>query len=673
MKNQLFDSPGLAASNRNSASQQLLLSKNSSNNNSPNNRLSADGDKFKYQTSHHHQAEIDDQSNPINIDFDRIEPGAILVYNKTKLIVVPETKFSNQFPNQTLNIAKNSSSNDQMLLPNYITIPDHHDDHDDKPRQLITRTDKESSSSSVNNKSQANIYSTISSINIGDNVNVNDDIVDDINIMVNHLPNSDMILTDFQRIGTNRNDTDVYRKSKIPEYRQSSRSNSTATTTSNRSSHARHLGSHHRGVNKSSIPTTTTATTTGTTTTNSTRTVKNLQIPSRPVPVYKTPEPFSNAIKCSEQLCKLPDCFCGGTEIPGELSVKDVPQLVLISFDDAVNDINWHIYEELLNSGRSNPNGCPIKATFYVSHEWTDYSQVQTLYSRGHEIASHSITHSFGESYTSQQWHNEIVGQREILHLYGGVNKADIRGMRAPFLQGGGNKQFEMLHEENFTYDSSMPVFENSPPFWPYTLDYTINHECMIAPCPTKSFPGIQIIDFLNHFKQKKTFHFLDFFLILGLWEIGLVMWQDLRGGRCSMGDACSNPSDENGVYDLIMKNFKRHYNSNRAPFGLYYHSAWFNSEHHRQGFLRVIDDLLTYYKDVYFVTKWELIQWIRNPTALKELYRVNLFSCARDPNRPPPCLHPNICNVGANSGVRFLKTCQPCPKRYPWLDDNGQ
>lgn len=64
----------------------------------------------------------------------------------------------------------------------------------------------------MNNKSQANIYSTISSINIGDNVNVNDDIVDDINIMVNHLPNSDMILTDFQRIGTNRNDTDVYRK-----------------------------------------------------------------------------------------------------------------------------------------------------------------------------------------------------------------------------------------------------------------------------------------------------------------------------------------------------------------------------------------------------------------------------------------------------------------------------
>lgn len=113
--------------------------------------------------------------------------------------------------------------------------------------------------------------------------------------------------------------------------------------------------------------------------------------------------------------------------------------------------------------------------------------------------------HTFGERFTKQKWHKEIAGQREILHLYGGVNRADIRGMRAPFLQAGGNKQFEMLHEDNFTYDSSMPVFENSPPFWPYTLDYSINHECMIAPCPTKSFPG----DYTPHKNifESKTYH----------------------------------------------------------------------------------------------------------------------------------------------------------------------
>lgn len=181
-----------------------------------------------------------------------------------------------------------------------------------------------------------------------------------------------------------------------------------------------------------------------------------------------------------------------------------------------------------------------------------------------------------------------MAGQREILHLYGGVKLEDVRGMRAPFLQIGGNKMFEMLHEANFTYDSSMPVFENSPPFWPYTLDYAINHECMITPCPSKSFPGV--------------------------WEVGMVMWIDLRGGRCSMGDACSNPPDDEGVYKMLLKNFNRHYKSNRAPFNLFYHSAWFNTQHHKKGFLRFLDHILGK-GDVWVLTNWQLIQWMRNPT----------------------------------------------------------
>lgn len=100
-------------------------------------------------------------------------------------------------------------------------------------------------------------------------------------------------------------------------------------------------------------------------------------------------------------------------------------------------------------------------------------------------------SHAFGEKFSKQQWTKEIQGQREILHLYGGVKLEDVRGMRAPFLQIGGNRMFEMLYESNFTYDSSMPVFDNKPPFYPYTLDYTINHECMITPCPSKSYPGL--------------------------------------------------------------------------------------------------------------------------------------------------------------------------------------
>lgn len=64
---------------------------------------------------------------------------------------------------------------------------------------------------------------------------------------------------------------------------------------------------------------------------------------------------------------------------------------MLLTFDDSVNDLNREIYRRLFEQGRTNPNGCPILSTFYVSHEWTDYSQVQNLYSKGHEIASHSV------------------------------------------------------------------------------------------------------------------------------------------------------------------------------------------------------------------------------------------------------------------------------------------
>lgn len=63
-----------------------------------------------------------------------------------------------------------------------------------------------------------------------------------------------------------------------------------------------------------------------------------------------------------------------------------------MTFDDAVNDLNKDIYAELFEHNRTNPNGCNITASFYVSHEWTDYTQVQNLYADGHEMASHTVS-----------------------------------------------------------------------------------------------------------------------------------------------------------------------------------------------------------------------------------------------------------------------------------------
>ena len=64
-----------------------------------------------------------------------------------------------------------------------------------------------------------------------------------------------------------------------------------------------------------------------------------------------------------------------------------------MTFDDAINEINNGIYTELFSEKvRLNPNGCPIRATFYISHEWTDYNMVQDLYADGHEMASHTVS-----------------------------------------------------------------------------------------------------------------------------------------------------------------------------------------------------------------------------------------------------------------------------------------
>ncbi|XP_068231469.1 uncharacterized protein Cda5 isoform X20 [Palaemon carinicauda] len=366
-------------------------------------------------------------------------------------------------------------------------------------------------------------------------------------------------------------------------------------------------------------------------------------VPKRYVPTRPQPPVDTKATKCDPKVCRLPDCYCGGKDVPGGLQPKDTPQMVLLTFDDSVNDLNKGLYTELFENGRLNPNGCPIVSTMYVSHEWTDYSQVQNLYADGHEMASHSIQHSFGEQFSIKKWAKEIAGQREILSAYGGVKMEDVRGMRAPFLAVGGNKMFKMLYDQNFTYDSSMPVYENKPPSWPYTLDYKIFHDCMIPPCPSNSYPGV--------------------------WEVPMVMWQDLNGGRCSMGDACTTPPDAEGVYKMLIKNFERHYTSNRAPFGLFYHAAWFTTPHHKEGFIAFLDTI-TAMDDVWLITNHQLLQWMRDPQPLSTIKNFGPFGC-NFPDRKK-CTSTKVCNVWHKGGVRYMRTCQVCPEKYPWTGNTG-
>lgn len=81
------------------------------------------------------------------------------------------------------------------------------------------------------------------------------------------------------------------------------------------------------------------------------------------------------ATPCEQAKCILPNCRCSSTNIPGGLHRNNTPQFVLFTFDDAVNVLNVEYYKKAFE-GRTNPNKCPAAATFFVSHDYSNYQLV---------------------------------------------------------------------------------------------------------------------------------------------------------------------------------------------------------------------------------------------------------------------------------------------------------
>jgi hypothetical protein len=94
---------------------------------------------------------------------------------------------------------------------------------------------------------------------------------------------------------------------------------------------------------------------------------------------------------------------------------------------------------------------------------------------------------------TIEDWFDEMVGQANIINKFANVRMEELRGLRVPFLRVGWNRQFLMMKEFGFVYDSSMVAPASHIPLWPYTLDYKIPHTCTgnNQNCPSRSYPGI--------------------------------------------------------------------------------------------------------------------------------------------------------------------------------------
>ena len=222
--------------------------------------------------------------------------------------------------------------------------------------------------------------------------------------------------------------------------------------------------------------------------------------------------------------------------------------MIMMTFDDAINENNFEIYDQLFDGKLKNPNGCDAKATFFVSHRYNNYSMVQELHRRGHEMAVHSISHENDEEYwdngTETTWAAEMGGARDILVKWGNVPVDDIYGSRAPLLRLGGNRQFSALEKEGFVYDSSMVAPLTNPPYWPYPLAFSAPHRCHgnFQRCPTRSHSVMEMV--MNEFDPREVPGYDEDEIVAG----------------CAMLDSCSQIRTPDNLYNVLTHNFIRYF-----------------------------------------------------------------------------------------------------------------
>lgn len=366
--------------------------------------------------------------------------------------------------------------------------------------------------------------------------------------------------------------------------------------------------------------------------------------------------------KCNQAECILPDCFCSadGTQVPGNLEITQVPQMITLSFNGAINQDNIPIYQDLFPEDLLNPNGCSAKGTFFVSHKYTNYSAVQEFHRKGHEIGVFSITRKQSPKYwtkgTYDDWLAEMAGDRLIIERFANITDGSVIGLRAPFLRVGGNTQFEMMNDQFFVYDTSIAAPLGRVPVWPYTLLYKMPHKCHgnANNCPSRSHPIWEMP--INELDRRDDPEY------------------DERLSGCHLVSSCSNIYSPEAFKRMLNHNFNRHYSSNRAPLSLSFDTSWLKVN---KGFTRVLRDwmksLVLDHSDVYFVTNLQVIQWMQKPVDVNALRDFQEWKEKCDVKGLPFCSLPNACPLTTRElpgEVLRLHTCMECPNNYPWILD---
>jgi len=301
-------------------------------------------------------------------------------------------------------------------------------------------------------------------------------------------------------------------------------------------------------------------------------------------------------------------CFTAPIDVstspPAGLDPDEVPQLILITFDDSTNNGMFDNVEAISN--HTNPDGSPVGFTFFVSLDSPDFYNTHKLHAAGHEIAVHTVTHTTGNTTTIEDWAREIAGCRKALIRYSQIPAEDIRGFRSPFLAYNA-ATFRVLHEMGFDYDSSVPetvpgqISSSYDAFiWPYHLHDGLKQNPWTGTPPDRALPNLMEIPMWN------------------LRKLGGIGYHVMDPGEASRQD----------MLNMFKENFTTRYEGNRIPLAVWLHSGWASSADN----VSAMNDFLEWaldQEDVWVVPVSKLVDWMHNPLPVDDPDLTDLLTVA--------------------------------------------
>lgn len=322
---------------------------------------------------------------------------------------------------------------------------------------------------------------------------------------------------------------------------------------------------------------------------------------------------------------------------------------VVFTADDAVQQYTIDSVNQFL-AQRKNPNGCPVKMSFYTSTNYTNFTLVTDWFVAGNEIADHTMTH------VGSPPSEEINGNLLALNAFSGIPLNAIKGFRAPFLNYT-KETLQLLQQASFMYDSSatssVPVTDPATDaYWPYTLDNGLANDCLRIPGVCKGepkLPGFWEVPMYSFFDNKGVAgpHLMD-------------PWLDAANGDLK--------SKDSATLEFMQKTFTDHYNNKRQPIGLYTHpihvSLNFPGTTATQGTVDMINQFLDWaqnQQNVWIVSSEQLLEWVKNPKPISQLDQVDALKCAT----PNVDASKQICNGIPGNQKGLLNHC--AFNDFPW------